>query len=104
MCRRLNLTDISLQTARPQPREWKAAVGRVHEIQGSGRVASKQLCGHLPLILKDGLVPTAGPGGEPEPTSCLPRSGPCRRHLCLRMARPTWLALFLRISQEMKHL
>ena len=29
---------------------------------------SKQLCGRLLLISKDGLVPTAGPGGEPEPT------------------------------------
>lgn len=65
---------------------------------------SKQLCGRLLLISKDGLVPTAGPGGEPEPTSCLPHSSPRQCHLCLRTARPTWLALFLRISQGMKHL
>ena len=41
MCRHLNLKDVSLQTAKPQPRELKAAVGRVHEIPGSGRVAVK---------------------------------------------------------------
>ena len=103
MCRHLNLKDVSLQTAKPQLREWKAAVGRVHEIPGSGRVAVKAALRSSPDF-KDGLVPTAGPGGELEPTSCLPGSGPRWRHLCLRIARPTWLALFVRISQRMKHL
>lgn len=41
MCRHLNLKDVSVQTTRPQPREWKATVGCVHKIQGSGRVAFK---------------------------------------------------------------